>query len=101
MFLKFFKKTCEKVLTNLEICDIIYLRKRKEVRKVLNTRKLKAARVQAGVSIDEIAKGIGRNPATIYRKFDGKSEFTVSELIVLKDILHLDMTSFCDIFFNV
>lgn len=67
---------------------------------MLNVLKLKAARVQANVSIQDIAQEIGRNPATIYKKFNGKQEFTLSELNVLRKMLHIDIDSFCDIFFD-
>ena len=67
---------------------------------MLNVLKLKAARVQANVSIQDIAQEIGRNPATIYKKFNGKQEFTLSELNVLRKMLHIDIDSFCNIFFD-
>lgn len=67
---------------------------------MLDTLKLKAARIEANVSIDELAQKIGLNPTTIYRKFDGKSEFTLREMTELKKILRLDTERFCDIFFG-
>lgn len=67
---------------------------------MLNILKLKAARVQADVSIESIAKEMRRNPATVYKKFNGKQEFTLSELNVLRKMLHIDIDSFCDIFFD-
>lgn len=67
---------------------------------MLSTLKLKAARIQADIPIKEIAKRMGVNPATVYRKFDGKSEFTTSELLALKCMLGLDNEKFCDIFFS-
>lgn len=68
---------------------------------MLNVRKLKAARVESGISVREIADKIGLNPATVYRKMSGESELTASELIKLKEILHLNTDSFCDIFFGI
>lgn len=67
---------------------------------MLDTLNLKAARIKANVSVEEIAKEMGLNPVTVYRKFDGKSDFTVSELIVVKRLLHLSMTDFYSIFFG-
>ena len=67
---------------------------------MLNTLKLKAAQVESGMNVEEIASKIGLKPVTVYRKMSGKSEFTASEMIELKKILHIDFQSFCDIFFG-
>lgn len=60
---------------------------------------LKTAFLQSGVSVKGIAAEIGVDPVTVYRKMAGKTEFTASELLALKKILHLDVQSFCNIFF--
>lgn len=49
----------------------------------------KIAQIRAGVSKEDIAKYLGVNPATIYRKFNGESDFTLSELRKLKKMLNL------------
>lgn len=67
---------------------------------MINILKLKAARVEADLTMKKIADEIGLNPTTVYRKFDGKSEFTVSEMVAIKKILHLDNETFCNIFFG-
>lgn len=67
---------------------------------MLNTLKLKAVQVESGINVEEIARRIGLNPVTVYRKMSGKSEFTATEMIELKKILHIDFQSFCDIFFG-
>lgn len=67
---------------------------------MLNTLKLKARVVESGISVNEIAEEIGVNPATIYRKINGKSQFTADEMLKIKKILHIDTVSFCNIFFG-
>lgn len=63
-------------------------------------RMLKAARVQADVSVDQIASALGVDKATVYRKFSGKSEFVLSEVIILRNLLHLSDEDFNTIFFS-
>lgn len=67
---------------------------------MLDLLKLKAARVQADVSVKEIATCLGLNEVTVYRKFNGESEFTLSEVMTLKEMLKLDTQTFCAIFFT-
>lgn len=65
---------------------------------MFNSLKLKAVQIKSGITVDDIAKAMGVNVATVYRKMAGKSEFTASEMIAVKEILHIDFKSFCDIF---
>lgn len=67
---------------------------------MLNVLKLKAARVRADVPVEKIASELGVNPVTVYRKFDGKTEFTLSEVTILKRLLRLSYEEFDDIFFD-
>ncbi len=67
---------------------------------MLNTLKLKSRVVESGISVKEIAGEIGVNPGTIYRKMNGKSQFTADEMLKIKKILHIDTVSFCNIFFG-
>jgi transcriptional regulator with XRE-family HTH domain len=55
----------------------------------VNPIEFKIAQIRAGVSKEDIAKYLGVNPATVYRKFNGESDFTLSELRKLKKVLHL------------
>lgn len=66
---------------------------------MLNTLKLKAAQIESGVTVNQIASIIGLNPVTVYRKMSGESEFTLSELYKMKNVLKLDRDDFCNIFF--
>lgn len=67
---------------------------------MLNTLKLKSRVIESGITVKEIAGEIGVNPATIYRKINGKSQFTADEMIKIKKMLHIDTVSFCNIFFG-
>lgn len=61
--------------------------------------KFKIAVLERGLTVDRIAIEIGVNPATLYRKMSGKSEFTRCELQNLRRILNLSAAQFEDIFF--
>ncbi len=55
----------------------------------MNPIEFKIVQIRAGVSKEDIAKYLGVNPATIYRKFNSESDFTLSELRKLKKMLNL------------
>ena len=67
----------------------------------MNQIEFKVAQIRAGLSNEEIAKNLGINIVTFYRKFNGDSEFTLSELIKLKQIFGLSNDDVDRIFFNV
>ncbi len=66
----------------------------------MNPIEFKIAQIRAGVSKEDIAKYLGVNPATVYRKFNGESDFTLSELRKLKKVLHLTKEDVDRIFFS-
>ena len=66
----------------------------------MNPIEFKIAQIRAGVSKEDIAKYLGINPATVYRKFNGESEFTLSELRKLKVFLNLSKDDIDRIFFS-
>lgn len=66
----------------------------------MNLRKLKAAKVEADVSVEQIANALHVDQATVYRKLSGKTEFVLSEVIILRELLHLSESDFQTIFFN-
>lgn len=66
----------------------------------MNSTEFKVAQIRADVSKEDIANCLGLNIVTIYRKIDGKSDFTLSELKKLKEILHLNNDDFVRIFFS-
>ena len=66
----------------------------------MNQTEFKVAQIRSGLTIEEIARYLGINPVTVYRKSNGESEFTLSELITLKKILNLTSSDVDRIFFN-
>lgn len=66
----------------------------------MNPIEFKIAQIRAGVSKEDIAKHLGLNPTTIYRKFNGESDFTLSELRKLKKFLNLSNEDVDRIFFS-
>lgn len=66
---------------------------------MFNEKKFKAKLIENGLTISDIAKSIGVNEATIYRKMCGKSDFSRNEMSIIKDILVLNMDDFELIFF--
>lgn len=66
----------------------------------MNQTEFKVAQIRAGLSKEDIAKELGLNLATVYRKINGESEFTLSELRLLKKILGLTNSDVDRIFFN-
>lgn len=66
----------------------------------MNLRKLKAAKVEADVSVEQIANALHVDRATVYRKLSGKTEFVLSEVIALRELLHLSESDFQTIFFS-
>ena len=56
------------------------------------------ALVAADTTCEDVAKAIGINTSTLYRKINGQSEFTRAEIQKICEVLHLD--SPMDIFFT-
>lgn len=55
---------------------------------------------EKGCSINYIARQIGKSAQAIYNKLDGKTEFTVSEVNVLVDVLRLTSEERDKIFYS-
>ncbi len=93
-------------MTAFFVCDTIYLRKRKRkglkfevVVLLFNKNKFKASVIEVGLTICDIAKFLSINPATLYRKMNGTSDFTLNEIQMIKSKLSLDMEKVKEIFF--
>ena len=56
----------------------------------INTQLLKARMVERGISAENLAKLVGMNPSTFYRKMKtGGNSFTVAEMFAIVDALEL------------
>lgn len=68
---------------------------------MLNVNKFKAKVVERGFKIPEVAKKVGINASTMYRKLNTKgSTFTVREVQELSKVLNLNRDEFMSIFFD-
>lgn len=52
-----------------------------------------------GLSLEDIANSLGINPSTLYRKMRGDSDFTRTEITIIRDRLHLTNKDVTSIFF--
>ena len=78
---------------------IINLRKRKKgAKRMFNKKAFQIAVIAAGMTYEDVARAIGINVSTLYRKSTGKSEFTRNEIQKLCEVLNLE--SPMDIFFD-
>lgn len=66
----------------------------------MNSTEFKVAQIRACVSKEDIAQELGINVTTVYRKINGESDFTLSELRKLKNMLKLSKEDVDRIFFG-
>ena len=66
---------------------------------MFDEREFRKRLISAGLSVKEIAKAIGINEATLYRKINGKSDFSRNEMSIIKSVLSLNQDDFESIFF--
>lgn len=52
-----------------------------------------------GYTLEKVADEIGVNPATLYRKMNGVSDFTRAEMQLIRNLLDLSIKEADDIFF--
>lgn len=67
---------------------------------MINIHLLKSYIVKNGMTIDEVARNLGINPATLYRKMNGKSELSIGEAEQLISTLSIEKNDIVSIFFN-
>lgn len=60
---------------------------------------LQAQMVANGMKTEELADKLGINPLTLYRKLNGKTEFTRSEMQIIKSVFRLNKGEMDAIFF--
>ena len=66
---------------------------------MFNEKKFKAKIIECGKSMTDIAKALGINEATLYRKVNGYSDFLRNELTIIRNELKLSIEEFENIFF--
>ncbi len=66
---------------------------------MINERKLRGKMVEKGYNLKTLSKAVGMNINTLRNKILGKTEFTISESIRIKDVLKLDTHDYLDIFY--
>jgi len=68
---------------------------------MINVNKLKGKIVEKGLSIEDVAKAIGINKSTLYRKINNNGEtLTIKEANVICKVLGLCGKEAAEIFFN-
>lgn len=66
---------------------------------MFNKQKFRSCVVAAGLTMEDIAKYLNINTSTLYRKINGSSDFTRTEIQKLQKVLKLDMDITAKIFF--
>ena len=68
---------------------------------MVNVNRLKAVLKEQHIPLEQVAKTIGVNPSTLYRRFNQKNVyFSVNEVDKLATLLNLDFNAVQDIFFD-
>ncbi|MCI8332646.1 MAG: helix-turn-helix transcriptional regulator [Clostridiales bacterium] len=66
---------------------------------MFNDKLFKAKAIEKGISMEQIAKYLGINVATLYRKINGSSDFSRSEIQQIWVLLALSASEINNIFF--
>ena len=66
----------------------------------MNVNKLKGKIVEKGLNIEGLAKLIGTDRSTLYRKLNASDKITIGDAIKIKNVLELTEVEATDIFFN-
>jgi len=67
--------------------------------KMPNIDKLNEVIKESGMTVTAIANKSGINRMTLYNRMNGKGEFTISEVVALTRVLHMDTDTRNAIFF--
>lgn len=62
--------------------------------------KIKAKAIEKGITLENLAKGLGLCPITLRRKMKGESDFTIEESLKIKEMLGLTSKEYLDLFFD-
>ena len=66
----------------------------------VNTRKLKAAMALEGMTAAQMQKEVGIGKSAWFRKLNGTSQFTQTEICRIRSVLNLNDQQTMDIFFD-
>lgn len=66
----------------------------------MNVKKLKSVLVDAGINVETLAKEMGIDRSTLYRKLADPKRMTIKDAIFIKNALHLTDNKARDIFFG-
>ncbi|TWH46362.1 helix-turn-helix transcriptional regulator [Sporomusa sp. KB1] len=67
---------------------------------MVNTKKLKGKIIEKGFVVEALAKAIGINKSTLYRKLNGQCPITIRDADLIVEELQLTTSEACDIFFS-
>jgi transcriptional regulator with XRE-family HTH domain len=67
---------------------------------MVNTRKLKGLLVEKGISVEGLAKAIGLNKSTLYRKLNGRCPVNIKDADLIARELQLSGLEASEIFFS-
>lgn len=66
----------------------------------MNVKKLKSKLVEKGMNVEQLAKKIGKDRSSLYRKLADTKRMTIKDALDIKDVLDLTDTEARDIFFG-
>ena len=66
----------------------------------MNVKNLKIAMVREDISVQQLCEQAGIGITSYYRKINGESEFTQSEIAAITNVLHLGRDEVFSIFFD-
>lgn len=61
--------------------------------------KFRAKIIESGLTTEKLANVLGINAATLYRKINGNSDFSRSEIQILRQVLNMSPQAMDEIFF--
>lgn len=64
----------------------------------MNVNRLKGKMVENGMNVEMLAKEIGINRASLYRKLNNAEKITIGEAVRIKDVLNMTDSEAHDIF---
>lgn len=66
----------------------------------MNVKMLKSKLVEKGMNVEDLAKMLGIDRSTMYRKLADRKRMTIKDALAIRDALHLSSKDARDIFFG-